>query len=600
MTVLRSGISTMVNSSYPSKNYSAKAALRIDTGDGYGLVQFGLPTDLRSGATVLSATLRLRQTNDWTTTQTMTVQRLAANWKVSTVTWNSMPGVTGSAHTVNQAGGSAGDFWDFDVATDVQAVVDGAKNHGWRVVIDSTEYRGIGGFLHDTYKPRLNLTWAYPPAAPTTLVPSTGAVSIAAPVLRFDAAGEFVSLQVQVDPAADEATPDYDTGEVATSDPQYDLDDGSYPGLSAGSSTQWRVRIKDDAGLWSDWSDWATFERINQPALSITQPPATISDPTAPIAFTLTGLTAWRVMVSLVSDPDVVLHDSGKVQSSSGNYTPPVNVFKVDGEDYRVTVRAWDDQDREATPGDPLYVEDYTDTTVALSAVVAGADSLAVSQTTSAPWVLLEFSRTAAPDGWAIYRDGVLVDSVEDATDWLVSGTDYEWTDWTAEPSVEHTWRAAPIVNDEVSSLGPTDTLTPTCDGLWLGDPTNDLSVVIWGNDAGSWAHGEESTVYTPLGASAPVRVTTALRGLEGTVSGVLLDVPQVPDYAVDDVLDALWHIKAHPANTYRLVAGDRNLPVWVYDVNPYPDPTTRPGVRLINVTLGFTQNGELPYDADL
>jgi hypothetical protein len=76
--------------------------------------------------------------------------------------------------------------------------------------------------------------------------------------------------------------------------------------------------------------------------------------------------------------------------------------------------------------------------------------------------------------------------------------------------------------------------------------------------------------------------------------------MPTHPELVVATMETQLYWMKAHPAEVYRLVAGHINIPVNIFDVTLFPDPNSTPGDVLINVSLGFSQVGELPFTAAL
>lgn len=604
MTILRSGSATWVSSTKASTAYGSASRLYLATTTQYGLLQFGLPSDLHRGAVVTSAKLRLYQVGSWTpaTSRTITVQRLASRWTLSTVNWNNQPGTTGTQVTVSNGGaaGSDGSLWEFDVTAHVQQLADGAANYGWRLSFSGTTLRALYGFTAGSFKPVLDVTYSYPPAVPTSLHPSSGAVSTSKPTLTF-ASGDIASLQVQIDPAANAATA-WDSGVYATTQQELDLSTTSYPGLANGFSTKWRVRVTGTSGVVSGWSDWATFNHTDKPALTITQPLASTSDDSPPVAFTFPGMVAYQVIVADAANPRLVWHDSKKRSGSSPmTYTPPNSVLPQEGKAYRITVRAWDAVDREATPGDAVYVSGLVNTVLVHDDTLNGADTLTMTQPSPAPWVDLTFTRSAMPDTWAIFRDGVRLFTADTATDLRIGATNsYTWRDWTAAPNRPHEYRAAPVVNGVTSKLGPKVTYTPTGAGLWLADPSTGTVVVLWGDDEGDFAYGEESTTYLPIGSSIPVRVTTAMRGLEGSLSGVLADTPTASAYPMATMEANLFTFKSNPTGVLRLVAGDINIPVQVYEVDVSPTPQSKGGDRIANVHFGFAQVGELPYTVNL
>ena len=63
------------------------------------------------------------------------------------------------------------------------------------------------------------------------------------------------SIQVQTNATDVWTAPTFDSGTVASSTPELDLNTTSYAALTDGQVIYWRVRVQDMAGLWSLWSD---------------------------------------------------------------------------------------------------------------------------------------------------------------------------------------------------------------------------------------------------------------------------------------------------------------------------------------------------------
>jgi len=597
-TLLRSGVSVMVSSAKTSLVYGSPANLALDASNPttYALVQVGLPKDLHKGATVTSARLRVWGTAALSGTTTLSAQRISAKWTASKATYSNRPGVTGPVATVALTAPAAKALWEFDVTAQVQAMVDGQPNYGWRISTSRTSAHYVYGFKASDLKPQLEVTYTYPPPTPTSLNPSAAAVSIAKPVLGYTSSDATVAQQVQVDPAGNAVAPAFDSGEVATSTESYDLSASTYAGLADGSSTQWRVRVRSSNGQLSPWSAWATFSRVSKPALTVNQPPATVYDPSPPVAITMANLRRMQVLAYLGG---VKVFDSGVFATTTGDYTPPTSVFTDPTAAYTLRVRGWDNVVRDETVGDPSYVQVDQALTYASDPTIAGVDTLAVVQAKPAPWVDVNWSRAAAPDGWVVYRNGREVYRTTDYTTVRVgSSTSYTWRDWTVAPNRSTTYKVMPIVNGKTGSQGPTSTLTPTGAGLWLADPDTGLDAVLWGNDSGDWAYGEDTATYYPIGADAPVQVTSSLRGLEGNWTGLAMVIPGY--MSVETVESRLFGYKANPAKVLRMAAGDLNIPVQVYGLTLAPTPVSKGGDRNIAVTFSFAQQGELPFTAVL
>lgn len=594
MTILRSGVSSTVASARPSTRYGSPAALQIKASEAYALIQFGLPKDLRKGATVLSARLRVTQSGSWAGSRILSARRTTSPWRVSTVTSTTRP----TATTGVQSTAPVGIIWEFDVAADVQMWVDGtAPNYGWTIATSDTDLRHIQGFAASTGKPTLEITYAYRPGAPTSLHPSAGAVSVAKPVLQFDS-DDLASLQVQVDPAANGTTPAFDSGVVVTTQPQLDLATTSYAGLASGASTQWRVRVTNSAGMTSPWSQWASFSRVAKPTVTITQPTATVWEATPPILWTSPGQIAYQVLVARAVAPATYIYNTGKVPGTATEHTPSKPTFLKDGETYIIQVRTWDAVDREATVGDPAYALASITTVLDFDPAVAGVTWVDATQKSMAPWVDLTWSRAAMPDGWSVIRDGEVLEVTDQGSDLLVSGSIYAFRDWTAVANREHVYRVAPIVNGRTSRVGPTVTITPEIKGVWLGDPESGSDVMLFGTDDPEATYGEEADTFAVIGAASTIDAVTALRGLEGSASGLLVD-------ALDRVATAdaatLLRFKEQPTLRLRIAWAAVNIPGTIRNVNPVPRRLgTNTSEVTYNASFTFKQTGELPFEADL
>lgn len=595
MTLLKSGTSAMVNSAKSTLPYGSPARSLIQSGAAYMLVQVGLPADLHKGATVQSAKLRVYQVGAWTGSRTLTVQRIAARWLVSKVTWGNKPGVTGTTVAVTQTGGADGAVWEFDVTAHLQLIVDGAANYGWRISTSDATGRNLNGYAAAKFKPVLDVTYTYAPPKPTNLNPSAGAVSASNPTLTYDSSGVTVQ-RIQIDPAANGTTPAFDSGEVATDVEEYSTSGTAYPGLALNATTQWRVMVRNASGVASPWSAWATFTRTAKPVLTVSQPPATVADATPPFTFAMAGIKRSQVLVYDPDDSRKVLHDSGERADTVGGYTPPTDVFTDEGKTYTYRVRAWDGVVRDATAGDPTYSQVTGTTTVSYDNTITAVTGLVVAQVQPAPWPVLTWSRTAQPDGWVIQRDGAKVAGTDTATDYAAGVNAYTWTDYTASPNRPHTYKVLPVVNGATGKSSPSAVFTSTGAGLWLADPATGDAVVVWGDESGDWSYGEDGTTLLPIGGTAPVQITSSLRGLEGSLSGVLTTVPGAP--SVPTLEAVLFRFKGDPAKVLRLVAGDVNIPVNVFALGLFPDPRSRADDRVVNVQFSFAQVGELPFKA--
>lgn len=611
--IVRSGLDAYVLSAYPNANYASSTRLRADSGEAESFVFLKSPVPRNS--TVTSAKLRFRNAAAITGSVTVSAQRVGASWKARRLTWNNKPGVVGSAASVTVVNPAVADVFEIDVTSQVQTIANGAANYGWKITTTFTTLVRLYSLNAAQYKPVLVVEWTDQPEKPGMLSPYGGlAVATNKPWLTFsfsDPGGDDAldAVNVQID-AGNNFTSgiDFDSGWVTTTDPELDLATTAYAGLADLATTYWRVRVRDEAGGISDWSDVASFSRDDKGTLTMTSPAASpsnfVEEFTPPIAWTFTGETQkfYQVRIARAANPNTWIYDSGKVKSTATSHTLPFRwhgrrVLR-DDTNYIANIRVWDAKDRIATVGIPVYSAVTRTFLMNYDATVDPVTSFTATQPTEAPWVRLQFDRATMPDEWVIIRDGEVIEKIDTAADLLFSGTTYRWTDYTARPLVSHTYKVKPVVNHKTASSNPTASITPTCPGIWLIDPDRtSLSVNLAGTDGMNVTYGEDGAVLTPVGAESVTRIVSGMRGMEGTMAGVIYTT------AVQtwDVHKAnLLALKATPSQVYRLAFGDENIPVVIGNVNVGPHPGTLPAHVKLQASFAFWQNGDLPFDADL
>lgn len=613
--LVRSGTDAFVLAAYPNANYAAATRLRVDSGDAESFIFFKSPVPVNGATTVTDGKIRLRCAVAITGSVTISAQRVGSSIKTRQLTWNNKPGVVGSAASATIVNPAVGDIFEIDVTSQLQAIANGAANYGWKITTTFTTLVRLYSLNAAVSKPMLAAEWTDQPDKPGMLTPYGGlAVSTNKPVLRFsysDPGGDDAldSVQVQIDAGNNFVSGiDFDSGWVTSVDPELDLSATAYGGLSDGSTTYWRVRVKDEAGGISDWSDVASFSRDDKGTLTITNPAVSpnnfVDEFTPPIAWTFTGETQkfYQVRIARAANPNTWIYDSGKVKSTSTSHTLP---FRWHGHrvlrddlNYVVNVRVWDTKDRVATVGLPVFNTASRTFLMNYDATVDPVTSFTATQPTEAPWVRLQFDRATQPDEWVIMRDGEVVDKIDTAADLFYSGTTYRWMDYTARPLVAHVYKVKPVVNHKTASSNPTATITPVCPGYWLIDPDRiSLSVNIAGTDGMNVTYGEDSAVLSPIGGENVTRIVSTLRGLEGTIGGVIYTTA----IHTWDVHKAnLLALKATPSQTYRLAFGDENIPVVIGNVNVGPHPEMVPAHVQLQASFAFWQNGDLPFDSEL
>lgn len=327
----------------------------------------------------------------------------------------------------------------------------------------------------------------------------------------------------------------FETPTITTDVAQLDLSSTDYEGVPNGETVRWRVRVQAD-GEWSEWSDWARFSHVDKGAVTITTPGSVVAEYTPPVAWT-TDFTqkAWRLLLYDANDPLEPIHDTGRTTGTDQDYSIPETdpdsgkALLVDGRDYILYVRAWDDLDREATPGDPTYSQAVITFNYADDPTPNQVTSLTGQQYGNTPYVDLTWVRAISgspntPDAWVILRDEVRVSGPINGPDLLVSGSTFTYRDKDAKPGDPHVYKVKPVVNG-LTAGSPTVTVTPQPKGIWvLGSDVNDadIDVVLHGRDGLEFTMPDRGTTFTLPGVRTPVRITQGVNGYQGTVSGLI------------------------------------------------------------------------------
>lgn len=523
----------------PIGRYGGAAVLSVAGGSSPrdSLVYFNQP--MPSGVKVQSATLRLHQRGAATGgTRTLSVKRLGAGFVESTVAWTGSPAGIGTAATRALGNSSTdGRAWDFNVAAIMQMVSDGSSPwYGFRVTSDlSTLMSLYGRESAGEFVPTLTVTYSDLPSAPTQLSPAGGrAVSIARPTFRFgylDPVGDdpLIAIQVQTSASTSFTSPLLDSGEVATSEPEWT------PGTDIAVGTYyWRARVKDGSGEWSPWSATAQFSRTAKPTVSITAPAASpnnvVYTSTPTFAWTVSGgtQTASQVFVVDADDPATVVWDSGKRSGSVGSVAIPQTdrLLLVPTENYRAVVRVWDAVAREGVPEDPAYTEVSRDFTYGFTGSVAGVTGLDVVDVDDpkSPFVTLQWTRSTAPDAFVITDGGRPILEI-DAEDAFVSGTTYRYEIRGLQPRSSRTVGVSAKVGAQTSAT-VTKVVETAPTGLWLYSLSSGGPAVKLRSADGQPERvirvepSEDSAVFDSVGATESTIITSAVRLAQGEAEG--------------------------------------------------------------------------------
>lgn len=577
-----------VQAAKPSYSYKNPPYPPLQNGESRVLVRAATPS-LPKGSVITGATLRVNQAGAYSGEKTMSVRRNYATW-TNLVTWSSMPALGGDTSSDTHTDSPADTWWEFDVTAAVQGFFAGTMNNwGWALYTTSATRINVNGSSGASEKPHLVIEYEPPAKTPTDLSPAGGSVATDLPVLTFNTEGGTTAIQVQIDPAEDGVSPDFDSGTVAATAGVLDLADTAYAGLSDGSTTSWRARQQTAAG-WSAWSPWVSFSRDDLDAVTLTAPATTVADPSPPFAWTFGGTqTAWQA--------DVISPDSGKVVVTSGRisgtetaWTPPDFIREltdyginpaISGLELRARIRVWDDTVRIATQGVPAYSEDTVDYTVSFDGDVDPMDTLVAASAYPSPGVVLSGTRAEGiPDEVAVLHDGVMVARLLGG-DVFTSSTEFEFTDWWLTMGRETVVTVVAIVNSEFAADSPTVTVTAECSGLWLVDPTTDEAITLWGIDGGEWGQADIASEHQTVSGQV-VRRRLAAGRRAGSLTG---DVIDVTGSDAEDTLAAFETFRVNDAgNEYRLIAGKLNLGVIAGNFRWQPTPSENQGNEVRSV----------------
>jgi hypothetical protein len=400
----------------------------------------------------------------------------------------------------------------------------------------------------------------------------------------------------------------------------------TWAGISADATRWWIVRARDEMGNTSPWADVQSFIRTTKGTLAISSPTngGTVEETTPPIITTLTGRAQEAISYLL---EQFVTADSEWVEVwSQGRRAAPANSaaaysfgvpsgkITAASTNYRLTVRSWDDQDRDATPGDPVYVQAQSTFTFARSATPSPVTVLtAAAEASSGPGVKLTFNRAvgqAAPDYFALVVDSVRVMDRIDPVNIIDGGSPivFSMVWYGAEPYDAHTYEveAVTFVSGVLkhSQGNDTEVFTAKPTGIWLLDdndpPYRPASpprrVRFTGTTSPSLGIAESGATYHAVGRRDPVTIIDAISGYEGTVVGRIR-----ADDAAQSGGIATFRWMKRPRNVgrqLRLIAGGLSVPVELGVVDqftPVDDAgqDTTGAIKAYDVSFAVTQVDE-------
>lgn len=368
---------------------------------------------------------------------------------------------------------------------------------------------------------------------------------------------------------------------------------GTYPGIAIDEIVWWRVRVQDGAGLWSGWSEPENFTRKAKGIITITNPALEpnnfIEEPTPPVSWTFSKpQRAYQVYIYDYARREWVW-DVGKVTATDQNVTIERGVIRGTGSLYRLWVRVWDLENRESTPGDPVYTDAWRDFTYNFDATTDPVTSFIVTEDRTYSMVTLQWERLTAPDTYTVLRDNRVIESDIEPDELLIPGTTtYRYTDRGGSPREEHDWKVVAVVNGRSSANNPTVSATPkaitTCisrpngaDPVLLFNPDNDVQLF------------EATEIHQITGDAPPVLIRQSLGGYVGSIAGRIADHGNT---TARQFLDRLDELRQDTGMKMLLTTADLAIECIIYNITHHPIPIAD-GTTEYEVSADFYQTDE-------
>lgn len=580
---LRNIADATVKQAQPGSNFNGSFELYTWTG-GFGYMYPSLP--FPRGATVLSAILYVYAGEAWSATKTVTAKRLNGPWAVNTITWNNRPVAGADVGSATRSGIVENTEFAIDVTAYLQGVANGDSYFGFRLESTNANERGVKSQRagNVSKQPRLVVVWAENPYPPNGLNPGgSQVVSVSKPHFTWnfidsEGAGTMHAYRLQISNTGNFAAPDFDYTGVW---PYPSSDPGSvgWAGLSSGASTWWRVMSQDTDGLWSGWSDPVQFQYVPFGTVNITYPSGgVVDDPTPDIAWTFSGTqTMYEVQLDDL-DTGLRVYDSGRIASSLGAHAIPSNFIAADDHNYRVTVLVWDDKNRVATPGVPVWVSDTADFNWDRSNTITAVTALhTIFDFAAQPYVKLGWTYTGSVDYFSIWRNNQQIGTVP--------GDQREYVDWFVPGRQTHTYVVMVHYSGLVSAVNPSLDVDAAYKHPWLmsaADPSKLVPLVNANVDPGLY---ESSDVAIPVNGN-PVLVQHSLKGFVGTCEAELADNVSTLVTALEGKA-ALQYLRTNPRAYF--VWADNAIECYVHSIQYTPIPRADGGTDY-EVSFSFVQ----------
>lgn len=609
-------LDTHVAQDAPTSNYNVGGSLYVRQWAGsirVAYLYFTRPFPL--GVNITSAKLHLyAYAKPVAGTIELYLRRLNQTISMPKVTWNTRATAFSYPEVYASKTGTYPDReeWVFDIMPLMDPLAGGAKWYGLQLGSDWVTETWSPRFMAANHpnpdlRPWIEIEWSDAPDTPTQLSPAGGRViSTAQPIVRCDytdvsGSTQLGEIQVQINTTSSFVTPAYDSGEQVADGPQWDLTGSAFTAV-AGTTYHWRVRVADEAGLWSGWSTPTTFVYRALPVASIQNPPAApnnfVEEPTPPFTWNVSVGTQAAYAVYLyrkVGDRWSLIWSRAKTAGATDGFTVPAGVITVKDALYLIDVRVYDQYDREAVPNGQVYTLASRQFTYEFSALTSPVTGLTAVGADPYPGMVLEWDRATAPDSYSVIRDDVVIASLLDPDDdTFVDGIHNAWTDRFPIKGREHTYSVQAVVNGKASASNPSAEGVNAFKGTWLVDATVGGPMVMLVNDKDrTLEFGEQSEIFEPLGSSKVIVITQGLRGYQGEITGELRsDVGITED--VEDLRTALLELKEEAGQLVYLMMTRTTMPVALQRVQciPMVNPESAYAVK-----FAFYQQGDMAYN---
>lgn len=369
-------------------------------------------------------------------------------------------------------------------------------------------------------------------------------------------------------------------------------------GIADGTSRYYRIKAWDTDDVASNFSDTWQFQRSTKGTLALNSPPvgppSVVHDLTPPITWVVTGRTQEQYEITLFRQrADGTWKRIWLLPRRVGTDTSvnvPAGLIDRNGT-FLVRVKVWDTIDRQSTPGDPKWMEVSRQFTYTRDGTPAAVTNL--SATPFGAGILVQWDDATEPDFYCFTVNNQEVIPRIEPVDVLVtagSPSHYAYIYYRGEHDVPQTIEVERVVNSAGSlfhsGTNPTATVTPDVLGKWLVDdtPGDQEALQFLNAEQSTFQIGEDGATFNPSASRRPIRIASAFRGLEGSISGILES-----NIEKDTFLD----LKGRGVSRrLRYIAQGLNMPVIVAEVSLSPKADA-PRAEQWVVTADLLQQGE-------